>query len=225
MTRFARHLRLIKKSLASLEQQNQNPDGSEPEPEEPPKVQTRTWLAITTQEEIPLLLGIPEFNDDHDAALTRMAKVLVQRGRSAEWLRDMVKWMKEHKKFWAQRLHTETGQLSSLPSTWSQGHAASSLIRTLCSSWAAKCLRPAEQRLPIARLCCASSQGCCGYPGVKFERSRTKAMGMPTIPLLTLGAEYLAHAALAAAARITAAHLLQNVSAASVGRSFDVEEA
>lgn len=32
--------------------------------------------------------------------------MLVQRNRSAYWLKNMVQWMKGHKKFWAQRLHT-----------------------------------------------------------------------------------------------------------------------
>lgn len=50
---------LTEDALASLEKQNQNPGGSESEPEEPPTVETDTYWAIANENEIALMLGIP----------------------------------------------------------------------------------------------------------------------------------------------------------------------
>jgi len=123
---------LTEETLASLEQQKQNPDGSQPESIEPQpvftidgklyevvdgklresddqteedKAETDAYFQIVDEKNIAMLLGVPRFGEQHNDALTRMAKVLVARNRSARWLYFMVKWMKEHKAFWAKRLH------------------------------------------------------------------------------------------------------------------------
>ena len=69
------------------------------------KAETDAYWQIAGEADIAKLLGVPCFDEKHDKALSRMAKVLVSRNRSALWLFYMVKWMKEHKAFWAKRLH------------------------------------------------------------------------------------------------------------------------
>lgn len=217
---------LIKKSLASLEQQNQNPDGSEPEPEEPPKVQTRTWLAITTQEEIPILLGIPEFNDDHDAALTRMAKVLVQRGRSAEWLRDMVKWMKEHKKFWAQRLHTGDRAVEQLAKHMESGSCCEQFDSYLVLKLGSEVFTPSKNNAYLLPDYAAqAAKAVAAIPVAKFEQEPDKGYGHAYHTAADIGRGVPSACDPSGGCTENGCPPSQNVSAASVGRSFDVEEA
>ena len=169
---------LIKKSLASLEQQSLNPDSSKPEPDEPPKVQTRTWLAITTQEEIPLLLGIPDFHDDHDAALTRIAKVLVQRNRSAEWLKDMIRWMKEHKKFWAQRLHTGDRAVEQLAKHMESGSCCEQFDSNLVLKLGSEVFSPSrDNAYLLPDYAAQAAKAAAAIPVAKFEQEPDKGYG------------------------------------------------
>jgi hypothetical protein len=69
------------------------------------KAEIDAYCQIARENNVPMLLGVPCFREEHNDALKRMAKVLVSRNRSALWLYYMVKWMKEHKAFWAKRLH------------------------------------------------------------------------------------------------------------------------
>jgi hypothetical protein len=69
------------------------------------KAEIDAYWQIARENKVAMLLGVPRFGEEHNDALERMAKVLVSRNRSALWLYYMVKWMKEHKAFWARRLH------------------------------------------------------------------------------------------------------------------------
>lgn len=69
------------------------------------KAEIDAYWQIAGEADISKLLGVPRFHEEHNDALKRMAKVLVHRNRSSRWLSHMVKWMKEHKAFWAKRLH------------------------------------------------------------------------------------------------------------------------
>jgi hypothetical protein len=69
------------------------------------KAETDAYWQIAGEADTAKLLGVPCFDEEHNDALKRMAKVLVSRNRSALWLYYMAKWMKEHKAFWAKRLH------------------------------------------------------------------------------------------------------------------------
>lgn len=102
---------------ASEEQeQPRNGLGSVPEPTPTPEDPYAGYIAASPEVQavikavgnditVPALLGMPYFTTDHDSALVDIAEALLQRNRSVDWLRDLVKWAKQDS-FWRKRLHT-----------------------------------------------------------------------------------------------------------------------
>jgi hypothetical protein len=74
--------------------------------------------AIGNNQEFAQLLGLPYLMEDHQPEMKTLAVVLSVRGRTADWLTDMLKWIKGGKtresKFWGTRIHTGTRGLKQL---------------------------------------------------------------------------------------------------------------
>ena len=219
---------LTEEALASLEQQPQNPDGSEPESEQPEenKLVTDTYWAIFNQNDIALMLGIPCLREEHDSALTRMATVLVQRNRSACWLKDMVHWMKEHKKFWAQRLHTGDRAVEQLAKHMESGSCCEQFDSYLVRKHGSDILKPSRYNsylLPNYAMQQASE--AAAIPIAKFEQEPDKGWGHAYHTPADIGRGVPSACQPGCGCAENGYPVSWNVSPATGGRGFDVEEA
>jgi hypothetical protein len=89
-----------------------------------PDTDELTWeehhAIVKFEDETFRLLGLTQSEERHYPDMKRIAAVLVYRKRNHRWLLELVRWMKEHKAFWAKRLHAgdrAVGQLANFLET------------------------------------------------------------------------------------------------------------